>query len=567
MSRAEDVGDGSPPSIRGGSARVRSACIGLACAALLAVHAGLAVHSLWIKSPVFDETTHLPAGLAHARTGEMRLNRQHPPLVKLLAGFAADTLDPFLPLDHANYLEGREWDFGRRVLFSAGNDPMELFRRGRLPVVGLSVLGGLAVFLWSRRRWGDLAGLAGLTLYAFSPTVLAHARLVTMDAAVAAGAVWTLYLWWRATRGRGGPSIELACGVALGLALASKFSGLLLLPTMALCDLWANGLRARSLEGGWRRRLRAWTLVGAAATTVLAFAYLDPTGPLRYIEDLGRLYGDRNPDYRYYLHGDFSSDGWPHYFLVALGIKTTLPALAAMLGGLALAATRRERWRDDLYLWLPAALWLGVTSWGASNWGVRYVQPLYPWLFVLAGRLVPLLRRTAPTVRVLAALLLVAHGMEAIRRHPDYIPYFNQIVGDNRIHDGKPQGGIHWLDGSNLDWGQDLYRLPGWLADRGIARARTLYYGTGSPTAFGVPIDPDLRAEDWTREPRPGIYVISAQYLIRGLSQAEIHDTGTDWLRRYEPIDSLGGTLYLYVFPPVGKNVPPISKSAAESQP
>lgn len=532
--------------------RVRG--VWFACAALLAVHAGLAVSSLWIKSPVFDETTHLPAGLAQARTGEMRLNRQHPPLVKLLAGYAADTLHPVLPLDHLDYLEGREWDFGRRVLFHEGNDPMELLRRGRLPIVGLSVLGGLAVFLWSRKRWGDAAGLAGLALYTFSPTVLAHARLVTMDVAVAAAGTWTLYLWWRATRGRGGPWIELACGAALGLTLAAKFSGLLLLPAMALCELWANGSRADGLDGGWRRRLRAWSLVGAAAMVVLAAVYLDPAGPLRYFEDLGQLYGDRNPNYRFYLHGDFSRDGWPHYFLVALGVKTTLPALAAMLGGLALAAFRRESRRDDLYLWIPALLWLAVTSMGALNWGVRYMLPLYPWLFVLGAGLVPRLVGFAPAVRVLAALLLVAHGAEAARSHPDYLPYFNQIAG------GTPESGIHWLDGSNLDWGQDLYRLPARLAELGIDQVRLLYYGTGSPAAFGVPVDPSLRAEDWTAAPRPGAYVVSAQYLIRGLSQAETRGTRTDWLRRYEPIENLGGTLYLYIFPPS-------AKSAAAPQP
>jgi hypothetical protein len=122
---------------------------------------------------------------------------------------------------------------------------------------------------------------------------------------------------------------------------------------MAACELLANGARR-----GWRRRLRAWAVTAAAAALVVELAYLAPDGLLRYARDLRLLYGDRNPEYSYYLAGEFRREGFPHYFLVAMAVKSTLPALAAMLGGLGLAAASRRRWRDDLYLWLPALWWL-----------------------------------------------------------------------------------------------------------------------------------------------------------------------------------------------------------------
>jgi hypothetical protein len=41
-----------------------------------------------IKSPVFDETGDIAAGLSYVQSGEIRANLQHPPLLKELAGVA-----------------------------------------------------------------------------------------------------------------------------------------------------------------------------------------------------------------------------------------------------------------------------------------------------------------------------------------------------------------------------------------------------------------------------------------------------------------------------------------------
>lgn len=526
----------------------------IAALALLALHAGLAVSSMAVKSLTNDELSHLPAGLAAVATGELRLNPQHPPLVKWLAGLAAATAGPELPLDGAAYRDANQWMFGRQAIFESGNDHRALLFRGRLPVVGLSLLGGLGVFLWSRRRFGAAGGLLSLALYAFSPTVLAHGRLVTMDAAVSAGVVWTLYLWWRATRD-GEPSWKQPAltgaltGLGLGLALGAKFSALLLVPLLPFLDLvslggWRNA-------PSWRRRAVAWSAVAAAAVLVVQALYLFPSDFLRYFHDLSTLYPDyesHRPDTPVYLGGGFRPGGYPHYFLVALAVKTSLPALLAWAGGLAVAAGRGIRrdpaWRDDLFLWLPAAVWVAVHSAFAFDLGVRYVLPVYPLLAVLAGGVVPRLRSALTPVLVgaLAAVLGLAQLATATAAWPDYLPFFNRPAR------AMAPDGLPWLNHSSLDWGQDLARLAPWLEEKGIERVRLLYYGPSPPEAYGVRREPMLPS-DWWQAPRPGDYVISAQYLVQGLLQAEIEGAPTDWLRRHEPSDVLGGTLYLYRFP------------------
>jgi len=543
---------------------------------ILLLHGALALSSLTVKSITNDESTHLAAGLAAVETGEIQLNHEHPPLVKLLAGLSASTAAPSLPVDRSDYAQAKQFEFAKAVVFGEGNDTRTLTFRGRLPIVLVSMLGGLGVFLWSRQRFGAGGGLLSLALFAFSPTVLAHGRLVTMDATVAVGSVWTLYLWWRLTRPaeadrRFSKRRAILCGLALGLTLGAKFSGLILLPAMALVQSLATPLTPR-LAAARRRRsdapaspsgtvsravvleerllpmARPWLWMLPTAVVVIELLYLLPTDPLLYLHDLRTIYTTNDSTWVYYLHGAFRQGRFPDYFSVALAVKTSLVGLVAMAGGLltaGIAGGRHDpRWRDDLYLWLPALLWFGVHSALALDLGVRYLLPVYPLLFVLAGGIVPSLRRLplragAPA---LALLLIVSQAATALAAYPDYLPFFNLLAG------GK-EGGIDWLDDSNLDWGQDLERLPAWLESHGVEQPHLLYYGFSIPEAYDVDYQPMTRS-DWFEAPRPGAYVISAHYLLLGLYEADRSGIATDWLRRYEPVDILGGTLYLYQIRP-----------------
>ncbi len=504
----------------------------------MALHAALAVDSLRRKSVTYDEISHLPAGLAAVATGTPRLNPQHPPLLKLLAGAAAATAHPRMPLDGEAYREGREWDFGREVLFASGNDDARLLLRGRLPTVVLSLLAGVVIWRWSRARWGEGGGLLSLALWCASPTVLAHGRLVTMDVPVAALAALAIFAWWRAASGRlGGVWLGVAAA-ALGAAAATKFSALLLPAPLILAE-W---LAFRGVTS-WRRRLGAWGILAIGTVAMIHVAYQFSGDSLaRYLGGIGRLYQDLPRDYAYYLAGEFRRARFPQYFLVALMVKSTLPELLAMAGGLLAVGLRRESRRDDLFLWLPAVTWLAATSALASDQGVRYAIPALPPLFVLAGRLAAPSPNASPRWLgpVVAALFGALHLGAALGQHPDYIPYFNPLAGGTAA-------GPRWLDDSNVDWGEDLRRLPDWLAARGVERVRLAYFGVNDPEHYGIRREPFAKG-DWCVEPRPGAYVVSAHILVRGLLEARTAGCRSDWLDRYRPRDVLGGALYLYVF-------------------
>ena len=93
--------------------------------------------------------------------------------------------------------------------------------------VGLSVM----VFLMGSKLFGESAGLLALLLVVFEPNVLANSDLVTTDVGVACFFLATIYCFYRYARQ---PSVIrlLLTGLAAGLTLSSKHSGILLAPML-----------------------------------------------------------------------------------------------------------------------------------------------------------------------------------------------------------------------------------------------------------------------------------------------------------------------------------------------
>ena len=120
--------------------------------------------------------------------------------------------------------------------------------------------------------------------------------------------------------------------------------------------------------------------------------------------------------------------------------------------------------RVACFLWLPVAVYLALTLTRGLNIGHRHLLPIYPFLFVAAGR-ATLVRGWRPlSVAVVAAA--VWYAVSVARVHPHYLAYFNEAAGG-------PAHGYRLLADLNLDWGQDLKRLPERLVRaHGIDRAK-----------------------------------------------------------------------------------------------
>jgi 4-amino-4-deoxy-L-arabinose transferase-like glycosyltransferase len=216
-----------------GRSQTRCWIRGAAVVALLAVIPALSIDIRWRKSATFDEPINLFHGFQMLATGDVSVPMDYAPLPRIAAAASARLFGPPIRLPPAAWAPGIQPHLAQRVLYLE-NDADALLLWGRLATLPLHVLLALAVFLVARRLWGFGGGFVALFLCVLSPTVLAHAPLLTADFPVTAFLFLAFALAWEATRRRPVPRL-LAAGLALGLALLSKLSALLALPVLALC--------------------------------------------------------------------------------------------------------------------------------------------------------------------------------------------------------------------------------------------------------------------------------------------------------------------------------------------
>lgn len=182
-------------------------------------------------SAIFDEIAHIPAGYSYLTEHDMRLNPEHPPLIKALSavpllflGLNFDTAQPFWTTD----ING-QWDAGRSLLYTSGNDWNAILFWSRVPIILLSVILGLFLFWWGKRWLGYTGGLIAFTLAMYDPNILGHNHYVTTDVGIAAFIAFSLYFFLECIKVPSWKNV-LVGGFFLGLVHLSKFSSVLLLP-------------------------------------------------------------------------------------------------------------------------------------------------------------------------------------------------------------------------------------------------------------------------------------------------------------------------------------------------
>lgn len=554
---------------------------------LLSCFVAQAVFSMKDKSVTVDEITYIAAGYYHLRTGDFHYNMTNPPLMKVLAGTPLLALNPDLPeleSDPFNWNAIEEWQYARRFLYENSVDADRMLFAARLPFIGLGVLLGILVFIWSKELYGARSALFALSLYVFSPNLLAHTRLTTQDMGVAVVVFAAAYFFWRyTTKGEIGSLVVSA--IIAGCGILTKTTAGFVAPIFGLYFVLGAlasttfGIDERfpgvARLGRDRVRMRQFAtagwigvVFGTISLVVVNIGYGFqgsfsgvPLLPSAFVQSI--LFQLRLSSFGgVYLGGEIYEGSLWFIILVTLLLKTPIPTLVfGVAAGVSLAFKRRS-WEAELLLATGIAVFIGLFM-VLNNLGtlLRYVLPIFPFVFVLAARLVDDDRFAGRGARIIGTALCVWYLAGSASVAPHYLAYFNEIAGG-------PANGYRYLAESNLDWGQDLAGLKAYMDREGIERIPLGYFGSADARYYGIDYDylpsvglaPKEPGQLWWFEIDPaevgaGTPLPPGRIAVSvGLVQSprwlhRLFAPTYGRLRDQEPLETIGHTIHIYEIP------------------
>jgi len=562
------------------------------------------------KSPSSDEPPHIASGLEYVATGTFRGNPQHPPLLKELSGLsllAAGIRWPKTP-DTDFFLHGDwpasaqpEWAIGYQMIAA---QPDRVMFWARLPLLLVSSLLGILVFLLGRELFGERAGLCAAILTVADPVFLGQSFMVTMDCGLTVFTILFFLALWRYLRN---PTFgRLAwCGVALGLVLCVKFSAVLWLPVtillLAAALIWR--VEPEANRKGWKldpflidpeeqRLAKAFQTTGRSdpcpcgsgkkfkachgsgelptsqsrlmkraalvlvtfaillliAAVVIEAAYFFPKDLLTYVHGAQRVNADHRANYLAYMAGELEPR-FDSYFTVTYLLKEPLAAIVLAAAGLVVLLRRKSiTAMQRLFVLLPPALFFAGTMMLADQVGVRYIMPVLPFAHLAGGlALATLFTMRAPWGRYAGLFLCAWLVFAAAGVYPDHLSYFNEsaclLTDPAKLGvDGGSKCGVSWLDDSNVDWGQGLKQLKAWLDQHAKGRTIELASFYAFPAAaYGIVSE---KADVLQRTAKPsGLHVISASLEARAGAIP-----GADKRVLAPPLAIVGHAFYIFDF-------------------
>jgi 4-amino-4-deoxy-L-arabinose transferase-like glycosyltransferase len=469
------------------------------------------------ESPTFDEANHIFAGYMMWHTGDYGLNPEHPPLVKLVATLPLLLENLWVPPLQNRMFKVEAYRGGRDFLERNDGSGQRLLFRMRLAAgvfaAGLSVI----VFLIGVAFFGERAGLLALLLVVFEPNVLANSDLVTTDVGVTCFLLAAIYCFYRYARQ---PSVIrlLLTGLAAGLTLASKHSGILLAPMLLGLAL----VEIACAEQGQRKRITRTLFGGIAVIVVLAvgvlwafygFRYaarpaglvMNPTlsvyaAPLNGVNSwvIGHLANWRLLPESYLmgiasihyaalqypifvLGHDYAQGVW-WYFPVALSIKSTLGMIGlVVLAGTALVSKRLRQSRELAYVLVPGVIYLTAAILSGMNIGTRHVLFLYPVAALLAAAALSALAQHSRRWKWIGGALVACHVISVMAVFPAEMAYGNEAWGGT--------ANTHkYLSDSSVDWAQQLPHIKRWVDAHPGEECWLAYsaYPDLRPQAYGI---------------------------------------------------------------------------------
>jgi hypothetical protein len=441
--------------------------------------------------------------------------------------------------------------------------PLDFLVWLRVPLVLAATLAIVGIFLMIRRLVNLPVAVIAALLLAFDPFILAHSRIIHVDAPMAYF-MFLSFLAFLLFLDNGGWKWLLLSGLFGGLAGLSKTPAAILGPILVVCGVIFALLpppgQPRSLR--WKRLIIAllvWALIAVAAIFALwPSMWSRPLFAINWlVRNVQSVNSGAHPTTGVFWN-PLQSDQNPYYYLLVFPFHLTPLTMVGLLFSLLMtAAGLLNRWRNPArwsarMLPLLLSLVVYVIAFIApvsviARRGDRYILPVYfaaGLLAALAGwwlatglieRLPGLVSRLRLTVPRLVGGLLALQIVSVLGYHPYYLAYFNPLVGG-------PWLAPYYL---NVGWGEGMdvaARYMNALTGRDAPRVTAWYSQQFAPYYRGQTID--LSSEQAALTADYAVFYINQ--VQRGFPSQEI----LNYFRQRQPAETiaLGGIEYAWIY-------------------
>jgi 4-amino-4-deoxy-L-arabinose transferase-like glycosyltransferase len=523
----------------------------LAAAALLAIMLVQIIYVITSTSQVLDEQFYPGVGKYTLTTGDFSpfAYRFHPPLAYYINSI-------FLYTDNNPVWNEKPFDMANIISVYGIDNYLFLTR---LPIAVMSLVLGIFIFVWARKLYGNRAALFSLVLFCFEPTIIANSAVATTDMAAATFIFIAMYFFWKMHIARGMKNTALA-GIFLGLALLSKFTALILLPVAffmilylfrknriktiiiyfvaAFFLIWMfYGFQIATINStvhstGKSQEFINEAFSGSEKATINSFMNV-PLPAASYFTALGYNVYHSFVGHGAYLFGQYSMHGWFYYYILAFAVKAAIPLMLLIAIFAIFSIVGKMKFSsEEKFILLAILVFFVFLSLLKLNIGLRHLLPIYPFVFVILGKLLKVKISRKNIYYAVLALLSIWVVAEALLIMPYNMSYFNEFVG--------PKNGYKYLSDPDVDWGQWLKYAASYEKEKNIT---SIYMTAPLPDALTKQY-----IVDYTRpscSPKNGIYFVSVSSLI-------LYDHFNDpsnclqWLRDRTYQDMIGYSVLVY---------------------
>ncbi|NOZ64001.1 MAG: phospholipid carrier-dependent glycosyltransferase [Caldiserica bacterium] len=479
--------------------------------------------SIRFKSPTFDEPVHLSAGYLYWKAHRFDYNIIHPPLANLLNALPL-LFHKKLKLPVLNKKEQSEWIPAEEFLYHNNMNADKMLNQSRLVTLLLASLLGWLIFRWSSELFSWKGGIISLLLFAFSPNLLAHSRLVTTDLAVTFFIFLSTYFFWKFINS---PSLRSSfySGLSLGLALTTKYSSLFLLPLYLFFVIRKK-----------RKTSVYFLLILAISFLTVALTYGFIWFPY-YFQGIKALFQKSQQGSFSFFHGNYRAGGWWFYFPFLFLVKTPLNLLFLLPITLFFLIKKKKK---VLLPFITPVSYFVVALFSRVQIGARHLLPIYPFLFLLCGVLGNI--QVSRKLKNFILALLFLYPLNSLLIFPHYLAYFNGLLLPSRAY--------RWVADSNIDWGQDLKGLKKWMDKNDISKVYLGYFGTANPKWYGINYRHLPSNTGDINRYYPSLIPQRREIIAISVSTYQnIYCTDTsfyNWLHHYKPIGNIGYSILLF---------------------